>query len=972
MADMPKWFDETYYLNAKLAQMQESDPEYTMAQLEAAFKDAGLTAYEHYEAYGDSEGLSPNPNFDRSYYMAAKLAQMQKTDPEYTMDQLEAAFKDAGLTAYEHYDAYGDAEGLSPNQYFDRDFYMAAKLAQMQASDPEYTMDQLEAALKDAGLTAYEHYNTYGANEGLNPSQSFDEAKYMAAKLAEMQKADPEYTMAQLEAAFAEAGLSPLEHYLTYGKDEGLTPAPVTKDWALTTDVDKIAGAADDDVITGVASALVKEATLNAGDQIDGGAGNDTLDITMNGNFTGFTGEGFMKNVENVNLTNEGTIARTFTAKGVEGVEVYNVKGAVDLAGITADAAVNLSDRASGSATIAYASKATDGTDDTLALGLNAMGTAEVKDADGKITTAQKAVTVNAVGIENLNVTATGTNVVDLSGVAAAKAVTIAGEGDLKVTALADTVKTVDASELIGDLDINMASTEKVTSVASGAGDDVIRASAGNLAADAAIDGGEGKDKLVLTGTLGSSQYEMSNVENVEFSGATANFSAKYASGLENIVVKGTSDIKIADMDDLNLTLSGAGTGTVVSDHDGNTVMTVTGGTKGTTFVNDTDTAFSDSSSVELTVDQYNILTGEISAAKAASFVANVASDMGIMDASNNTITNAIITLKEATSAVFTVNNDKANSHVILNADKLLDLQVTTDGNFALAGTLGEVQSLTIDTDGAFSAAETGSAVVFGKVAEVNLSGAGSVKLDTLGATTGNDYGITVNASGLDDLTIDSILSASTADVDVSAVKGDVTIGTITAATNSGSAGISGETVTFTGSHYAANNAYINATSSATITGGIDNDTFMIVSDVKAGKTATFDLTGGLGEDKFMIDYTQTLKGKAIVTINDFTAGDDTTNINSNTLEAFTGSDGSVFNAVMASQFLSDVLGTTISTDAVKAVEGFENKAFTYAGDTYLVVGASANPQVDASFDDGEIAVKLAGTFTADELTDAF
>ena len=26
MADMPKWFDETYYLNAKLAQMQESDP----------------------------------------------------------------------------------------------------------------------------------------------------------------------------------------------------------------------------------------------------------------------------------------------------------------------------------------------------------------------------------------------------------------------------------------------------------------------------------------------------------------------------------------------------------------------------------------------------------------------------------------------------------------------------------------------------------------------------------------------------------------------------------------------------------------------------------------------------------------------------------------------------------------------------------------------------------------------------------
>ena len=958
MADMPKWFDETYYLNAKLAQMQESDPEYTMAQLEAAFKDAGLTAYEHYEAYGDSEGLSPNPNFDRSYYMAAKLAQMQKTDPEYTMDQLEAAFKDAGLTAYEHYDAYGDAEGLSPNQYFDRDFYMAAKLAQMQASDPEYTMDQLEAALKDAGLTAYEHYNTYGANEGLNPSQSFDEAKYMAAKLAEMQKADPEYTMAQLEAAFAEAGLSPLEHYLTYGKDEGLTPAPVTKDWALTTDVDKIAGAADDDVITGVASALVKEATLNAGDQIDGGAGNDTLDITMNGNFTGFTGEGFMKNVENVNLTNEGTIARTFTAKGVEGVEVYNVKGAVDLAGITADAAVNLSDRASGSATIAYASKATDGTDDTLALGLNAMGTAEVKDADGKITTAQKAVTVNAAGIENLNVTATGTNVVDLSGVAAAKAVTIAGEGDLKVTALAGTVKTVDASELTGDLDINMASTTKVTSVASGAGDDVIRASAGNLAADAAIDGGEGKDKLVLTGTLGSSQYEMSNVENVEFSGATANFSAKYASGLENIVVKGSSDIKIADMDDLNLTLSGAGTGTVVSDHDGNTVMTVTGGTEAVLVENATDTTFSASSSVELTVDQYSTLTGDISAAKAASFVANVAGNL-----------NDTVTLKEATSAVFTMTNNAkdASSSVILNAAKLLDLQVATDGAFTLTGTLGEVQSLTVDTDAAF----TGTGVTFGKVAEVNLSGAGSVALGTLGA--GNDYGITVNASGLDKgLAIGSILSASTADVDVSAVKGNVTLGDFASFSESNIStvtGISGTNVTFTGSSLGINKVGVIA-GNASLTGGIGDDTFVIDNAIKGTSTelftAKFEIAGGLGNDLIAVRTSGTMaeNSRAIVSITDYNKGD-RVNVQ---MDKF-----AEFNADKAIQVLKDAgisssaVAGNISLIDLNGDDAGGVKAFTYNDHTYLLAGTDAT-----NFGNQEVLVELSGVQDADSLDGFF
>lgn len=956
MADMPKWFDETYYLNAKLAQMQESDPEYTMAQLEAAFKDAGLTAYEHYEAYGDSEGLSPNPNFDRSYYMAAKLAQMQKTDPEYTMDQLEAAFKDAGLTAYEHYDAYGDAEGLSPNQYFDRDFYMAAKLAQMQASDPEYTMDQLEAALKDAGLTAYEHYNTYGANEGLNPSQSFDEAKYMAAKLAEMQKADPEYTMAQLEAAFAEAGLSPLEHYLTYGKDEGLTPAPVTKDWALTTDVDKIAGAADDDVITGVASALVKEATLNAGDQIDGGAGNDTLDITMNGNFTGFTGEGFMKNVENVNLTNEGTIARTFTAKGVEGVEVYNVKGAVDLAGITADAAVNLSDRASGSATIAYASKATDGTDDTLALGLNAMGTAEVKDADGKITTAQKAVTVNAVGIENLNVTATGTNVVDLSGVAAAKAVTIAGEGDLKVTALADTVKTVDASELTGDLDINMASTEKVTSVASGAGDDVIRASAGNLAADAAIDGGEGKDKLVLNGSIGTAQYQMSNVETVEFNGATANFSTKYASGLENIVAKGVSDIKLADMDDLNLTLSGAGAGTVVSDHAGNTVMTVTGGTTADTVTNATDTTFSASSSVELTVDQYSTLTGDISAAKAASFVANVAGTL-----------NDTVTLKEATSAVFTMTNADTTSTVELNAAKLLDLQVATDGAFTLTGTLGEVQSLTVDTDSDFTA----TGVTFGKVASVDLSGTGQVTLGTLGAATGNEYGITVTATGLDDgLNITNILSASTADIDASAVKGNVTIGTFAGANPTAGSGITADEVTFIGSALGVNKVFVTA-DNASLIGGIGNDIFVIDSTT-AGKdasnlfTAKFEITGGLGNDKIaMSDDVMDDNSRMIVSVTDYNKGDYTNY--SGTFATFTKEQAKAVlaDAGIASNAAEDaiaIVNVDLDGQDVKTLSAGDY-AFTYDGNTYLLLGTNAD-----EFGNKEVLVQLSGVQDADSL----
>lgn len=58
----------------------------------------------------------------------------------------------------------------------------------------------------------------------------------------------------------------------------------------------------------------------------------------MKGNFTGFTGDGKMVNVENVELTNSGSIDRTFSAKGVDGATQYTIKGTTNT--------VNLSDLA--------------------------------------------------------------------------------------------------------------------------------------------------------------------------------------------------------------------------------------------------------------------------------------------------------------------------------------------------------------------------------------------------------------------------------------------------------------------------------------------------------------------------------------------------------------------------------------------------------------------------------------------------
>ena len=237
---------------------------------------------------------------------------MQESDPAYTMTQLEAALADAGLTPYEHFVTYGADEEVSPNADFNAEAYYIAKAAQFNGVKPsevtESQVQEMVKALDDAGLNAWEHYQLYGTAEGVNPSNSFDTSAYMDAKLAQMQKTDPDYTMAQLEAAFAEAGLSALEHYYLYGQDEGITATAVSGDevipaepkpdpdpvvpgetFDLTTGHDDITGTDGNDVFYAHQQAdLISDSrnTLQSGDKIDGGDGDDVLYADLGANTT--------------------------------------------------------------------------------------------------------------------------------------------------------------------------------------------------------------------------------------------------------------------------------------------------------------------------------------------------------------------------------------------------------------------------------------------------------------------------------------------------------------------------------------------------------------------------------------------------------------------------------------------------------------------------------------------------------------
>lgn len=662
----------------------------------------------------------------------------------------------------------------------------------------------------------------------------------------------------------------------------------------------------NDDVINGLAGSYAT-ATLNKDDQIDGGAGNDTLNVELTSKFGGFTGDGFLKNVETVNLTNTGTSSRVFDAKQVEGVETYNLDGMVDLNALnSADIAVNVANRDSGVVSIGYASTVADGSDDTLNLGITNLGTAKTaKDA-------VKEVTVNADGIENLNLTAAGANFVKLGSMSTLENITVAGAGSLDLNGLGAKVEAIDASALAGNLNLDLAGTTGVTLVKGGAGDDVITATANNLKVNSTIDGGAGQDTLVLkdnkTATL---QLDMVGVETLKLQdNATAlTYSAAKTAGLENLVIAGTSasgsGATFAGMEgDLNVTLENAsGNATYSSDHDGATTLKVSS-TKETAFSGDTSVSFSKSVNLDATVDEFVNYTGTISA--------------GAAEAANLTLNGSVtsaakLELGAAQSLVINDNN-KAADTLVLDAANLEELTVNVAnasaaaaGDFALASgsKVAGLKSLNVTTEGKFDASSGGGMT---NIADITLTGMGAVVLGDLGSTT-SEESITLTAvglagvsgvSGVDGLKTGGINTAAGYNVDINIAEvlgsvdlassggitvesdsngktgsititaegtaGAIKLGKLTAKTvtidagdalgtigGSGSAAvvITADEVSFTGSSIAANNVDVTA-AKATIVGSLVADTIKVTGVVNAAETVV-ELTGGLGADTFTI-----------------------------------------------------------------------------------------------------------------------
>lgn len=769
--------------------------------------------------------------FNYETYVSNKLAQLQAADPDagWTAESLQAAFTANGYSSdangmYQHFVDFGNAENVSPSPYFVVSEYMANKLAQLQADEPDagWDMAKLEEAFKTNGLSAWDHYERFGQAEGISPSSLFDTNAYLAAKLTQLQADEPNAgweTVDQVVTAFQENGLNPIEHYFLYGINENLSYSPVTPEPGvtdeLTTARDVLTLDAGDSIISGVASALSAEKTLNENDLIDGGEGNDTLRVTLDANFNGFTvtddpnTTGGMKNVENVELTNNGQIARTFSAKGSEGVTTYTLHageagaGAINLkdlaaAGIT----VNVDGLQKGSTDVQFATGALTGDNDSMTFGLNNVGAAASATADPTY------VGLSAgTGLESVTVNASGANYADLSKLDAAS-LAVTGAGSLDVSAVNAALTSLDASAATGNVTADLSAATMQT-VKGGAGDDTFTVK--GLAPTAVLEGGAGNDTLIISKSGAATlQPTVSGFETIGIADNTGaiTLSAKNAQDFTTLLLEntGSNKVTVANLSGSSFTVESLGTEkgaattntAVIADAVDLTVNVNAGDDAEKAQTVTTDITAASATNAVINVGANAAAAGTFTFGAAQSVQLNVASNK-VDDAEQTSFNGTITAAKaqslevkaegalganakfEVASAASVVLDAAQGGTAAIVAAKATDVRLTAGADLALTGSkLDAAQSVTVvQNDGKLD----GSSTNLTGLNSLSVSGDGAnsaVVFGNLGNQT-NEYNLSVVASGLAaGFTAGTVDSKGDISLDFSAVSGDVQTGVIT------------------------------------------------------------------------------------------------------------------------------------------------------------------------------------------------
>lgn len=424
-------------------------------------------------------------------------------------------------SAVEHFNNFGRFEGRDPNAYFDVTYYLTA--------NPDVAA---------ARVNPLQHFLTFGAKEGRfanaasdaaidsdgnNLANEFDSAAYLAANTDVATNVGP-------GKAFATA----YEHYILFGQFESRqgTPAsgPFTNSgttpnggqtFTLGTGIDNLTGTSGDDVFVASVGASAQTSTLQPGDAINGGGGNDTLRVFAT---TAVNSVPQLTNVENVefqsfntggsvlNLSNAASVKTVSLVNGNSSLQVTNAAALIDLA-------------------------AANTTGGTLQATYNASTVAGTTDVQNVSLTNASNTVVTVNGVETINLVAEGTNGNRSGNVAnpdngvnavqgdAITTVNVSGKGSVVLAnAFAATTTTFNASANAGGVDAAFTAGGNVTATG-GAGNDVFRFAAGLTTQDV-VNGGQGFDTVRVTngGDLSTAAEagrfnSLTNIEKVAFDG---------------------------------------------------------------------------------------------------------------------------------------------------------------------------------------------------------------------------------------------------------------------------------------------------------------------------------------------------------------------------------------------------------------------------------------------------------------------
>lgn len=319
--------------------------------------------------------------------------------------------------------------------------------------------------------------------------------------------------------------------------------------FTLTASIDNVVGTAGNDMIVGGAASSAAGSTLGSADIIDGGAGTDTLKVTLDG----VDATPNMKNVEILSAQAlAGQAINMINATGVQQIVNDRSTGALTVNNTQELAAVAANGLTGQNYTVNFKDTLVAGTADTVSVVL-----------DNATVVALKVGGQTAGGFETVNLTAkagksdvTGAFDTNFATNTGTTTINIDGAGSVRLRDIAGTVTKIDASANTGGVDVHIdtvaqAGANRVVTFTGGAGDDQIRME-DTLTAQDVIDGGDGRDTIHVTnGAHLVAGLQVKNIEQLDIAIGQGTYNMDRLAGIDTLVVSNSLNAAGAIVDNL-------------------------------------------------------------------------------------------------------------------------------------------------------------------------------------------------------------------------------------------------------------------------------------------------------------------------------------------------------------------------------------------------------------------------------------